>query len=76
MKFTAFSLMLCLTIISCSKTDSQRGVESFSSSSFITFESRINGQDLLLTTDESLVVAGDAIEDGGILFRQRSGPKQ
>lgn len=69
MKFLAYSLMLCLTIISCSKTDLQRGVESFSSSSFKTFESRIYGNDLLVSADESLIVAGAAIEDGGISFR-------
>lgn len=69
MKFSAYSLMLCLTIISCSKTDLQKGVESFSSSSFKTFESRIYGNDLLVNTDESLIVAGAAIEDGAISFR-------
>lgn len=69
MKLTAFSLTLCLIIISCSKTDLQRGVESFSSSSFKTFESRIYGNDLLVSADESLIVAGAAIEDGGISFR-------
>ncbi len=69
MKFTAFSLVLFLAITSCSKTNLQRDVESFSSSSFITFEGYINGQDLLLTTDESFVVAGNAIEDGGAILR-------
>ena len=67
MKNCAFLLLLVTLFATCSEDEVQRGIESYDSSTFIQFEQYISGNDLAIATDESLLIAGTGMPQGGTL---------